>query len=448
MKSKVPHFRSSLLEGWRFDACLTILVAIGYSLFGGSLITYDGRQYLSTVNSISQHTLSEGYLLGRPPFYPLFLSVILSIWNSDRFLIFTQVAIMLFSALYFFRVLKKAIAPIFPRYTFPRVLPVIFVTSPTILGHGSTILQQSLFVTEAAILLTLLLHLLMNPRKSSLYVWLALLIVATTLTGQGMLAFNAGVLLCVVLIIVQSTRKSHFSIRQFVFGSIALLSLPLTLLGFSIFEEWAAQKSDVISVGLPAGSSITSFPSYFQSNPQRAANNLVEAYVTQSGLIPSIQSKGLLFPEGNGSARFFENRAHAENVFIPERKCGIADTNDAGPWYKHSKDVLQQNCAPFNFPKSFRWLPFLLGFLVSLVSFAFFPFSVILFYFAIKSRDLNLVNIILILILPSFLLRCSYIILGLQPDRYALPTLISAFVVVIFVIEGVKNFVLQNANRA
>ena len=431
---------SSSFHESKFDAYFTIVVSFVYALFGGSLITYDGRQYLSTANSITQLSLVDGYLFGRPPMYPMFLSGVLTIWNSDRFLIFAQVGLMITSILFLFRVFKRYICQIFPDFGIPRYLPYLFVFSPTILGYGSTVLQQSLFVSEAAIILALLIKMAMNPKSVQVYIWFSIMIMITTLTGQGMLPYIAGALACASLMFVRHLRASKFSLRYLLLGFLLYSSLPLTLMSFSFFEEWGLKNSAAVSVSLPQGTSLTEFPAYFRSDPQRALNNIFEALVTQSGLAPSIQAKGLIAPDGNGSASFFENRIHAESIFTPARKCGIADTYSEGSWYETSLNVLEQTCAIYSIPSSFQFLPFAIGFFISILSFLFFPFCFVFLYLSVRRRDKDLMFLILSLTLPSLLLRSSHILLGLQPDRYALPTLPANFLLFLFLIYTLGKF--------
>jgi hypothetical protein len=199
--------------------------------------------------------------------------------------------------------------------------------------------------------------------------------------------------------------------------------MPATLAMWSSFETWGSARPGAVNVGLPSGGSLIKYPQYFLQDPSVATDNLLEAYVTQSGLMPAIQAKGLIAPEGTDTYRFFENRVHAENVFLFDRSCGIIDTNYVGVWDSFSQGVIQQDCSRFILPDFFQNLGYIAGIVISILSFLFVPIGLVLVYLMLRNRRIS-ENIWLIsLILPSVLLRGSYVFLGFQPDRYALPTI-------------------------
>ena len=84
-----------------------LLISLFYTLFAGSLVTFDGNQYLATAHSIGKLSLTQGYLFGRPPLYPAFLALMLEISKSDRFLIFIQVLVIALTLQNLIRAINK-----------------------------------------------------------------------------------------------------------------------------------------------------------------------------------------------------------------------------------------------------------------------------------------------------------------------------------------------------
>jgi hypothetical protein len=147
----------------------------------------------------------------------------------------------------------------------------------------------------------------------------------------------------------------------------------------------------------------------------------------------------LIAPEGTDTYRFFENRVHAENVFLVDRSCGIIDTNYVGVWDRFSQGVIHQNCSAFIMPVPLQNLGYFIGGGIGLISFLYVPIGLILLYLIIRSRRLSEYAWLLLLILPSVLLRGSYVFLGFQPDRYALPTIPMAVILIWISFQAINN---------
>jgi len=414
-------------------------VAAFYTMAAGSLITYDGNQYLATAYSIAHRSLTSGYIFGRPPFYPFFLSVILSISNSDRFLIFVQVfisTVTIMIAFEFLRelLLKRSIMRL------NRIVVYFLILSPTITGYGTTVLQQSLFVSESSLLLAFLFKLLLNPEQKIFYFMIAICIPVTILTGQGMLPFVIGILLVLSYTIARRELNANLrkKINSFALLTLIALTIPLTFISWTSFEHWGLRHPGTISLAVPSGGLLRGYPSYFMHDPELAASDFFDNYVSQSGLAASMQVKGLISPERRQTPMFFENRVHAESSFSNARHCGIVEGYNIGSWYKYSTGVLKQSCAPLNVPHYLNLVIFGFGSLMAFCSFMFLPIGIYSLCVFVKRRDWQNFEIVLVLTAPGILLRLSYIALGFSPDRYALPVLPSTLFLLAFMLHKVR----------
>ena len=424
LKNLGPHLnRKSLwLERVKFLS-VPLMVAFGYSLTSGSLITYDGRQYLSTANSIRNLDLSQGYLFGRPPLYPIFLALLSFISDSDRFLIFCQVLMTSLSISFLIRIYNQRIVHYNSNLKFPRVLSLALILLPSINGYGTTILQHSLFLTEACLITAVLIIIITNPLELKNYIVFTTLIVCTFLTGQGMIPFVLTAILLLIILVAANQLRSKKRNWKLIFCTlIVCISIPATSILWASFESWGIKKNIGIVIPLPSGTSLLEYPKYFANDPQIAIENLSEAFAAQSGLTPSIGVKGLIYPNPPQADGFYENRVHAEYAFSAARKCGIADMNQSGEWFKYSLDVIKQTCAPISLPTVFYYSGIIGGLFLSLISTITLPLSILVLFGLVLSRKWKLLYIFSVLQLPSIALRVSYLLLGFQPDRYALPT--------------------------
>jgi ABC-type sugar transport system permease subunit len=255
-----------------------------------------------------------------------------------------------------------------------------------------------------------------------------------------MIPFIFGILAIIFISFILNAKQGQSSVLSRLPLIITLLLVvPLTLSLWSSFEKWGEGRPGAVVVALPSGTSLLQFPEYFSQNPKLAIDNLLEAFATQGGLVPAIQAKGLIAPNGTDTYRFYENRVHAEDVFSSGRSCGVVDTNYVGVWDRFSRGVIEQSCAPFSLPKILQNLGYLLGVFLSLVSILFMPIGLFLLLLIFREGRVKENTWIILIILPSLLLRASYVFLGFQPDRYALPSLPFAMILAWIIFKALQN---------
>ena len=417
---------------------ISFVIASFYTACAGSLITFDGRQYLATTHAIQTHNFANGYLFGRPPLYPVFLAALLSVSRSDRFLIFAQVFLIAITSLMLMNKILQFSKSRSIKISIPWWVRLILLVSPTITGYGSTVLQQTLFIVETNLMLLFLLTFLEgdNKKKNISYIFSLILVPITILTGQGMTPFVIGVgLLFSLFLLTDSQGKFKITIANLSLTVILLSAIPVSFVAYSQYEKWGLSKSDSVNYPVPSGSALSKYPKYFLGNPEQAAGDLFDDYVTQSGLAPAMQSKGLINPDHIITPAFYENRVHSENTFSMARSCGIADTNSAGGWYMFSVDMLTQNCAKIILPSFIGLLFFGIGAILSFASFVFIPISVLILLRSVRKRRIDDVRAICVLAFPSALVKGAYLLMGFQPDRYVVQTLIPAVITLLWLIQ-------------
>ena len=403
-----------------------LLISLFYTLFAGSLVTFDGNQYLATAHSIGKLSLTQGYLFGRPPLYPAFLALMLEISKSDRFLIFIQVLVIALTLQNLIRAINKELKKNF-NFTIPNWLIVAICISPTIAGYGTTVLQQPLFIVETNLCLLLLLRIYVQPRRIPNILLIGLMVLLSIWTGEGILPFTVTAITIAILFIL---ADGGYKINSAKLSALFLAILvPIGLLSLSVFQHWGESQPGSTTYSVPQGNLIAKYPSFFINDPLNAFNDLFDAYVTQSGLAPAIQAKGLL---NSPSTAMFENRIHAEATFNSSRRCGVSDTNSSGSWYKFSLKELQQNCSPLSLPSNIYNLASIWGLLLSFISFMFLPLALILGVFFCKRLNFAKGKFLLIIALPALILRLAYITIGFQPDRYVVQ-LFPEFITVFFI---------------
>jgi hypothetical protein len=389
-----------------------MLISVFYTLFAGSLVTFDGNQYLATAHSISKLSITQGYLFGRPPGYPTFLAIILKINHGDRFLIFIQVLLITSTALLLLRRISFLMFKHF-EISLPKWMLYLLLFLPTISGYGTTVLQQPLFIIETNLALFFLLGIFMEKAKRYNYFCILCLVPITIWTGEGLFPFCVGVILLGIWFGLRRPELCKPLAKTLLIAFIFII--PISSASLNLFQKWGARQPGTVTYGIPQGNLILKYPSFFIKSPQTAISDLLEDYITQSGLSPALQAKGLLDAP---SIPMFENRVHAENTFSMSRRCGVADTSSGGSWYKYSRTLLHQSCAPFSVPTLFSTFFYLLGAIASFFAFIFVPLGVFLLLVFWRGRDRQTFRFLSALIIPAILLRVSYILLGFQPDRY------------------------------
>ncbi len=392
---------------------LPVTIAIFYTFFGGSLITFDGNQYLATANSIMHFSITQGYLFGRPPGYPIFLAFLLSISRSDRFLIFIQVFLIASSTLLLMKRIDFLLKKIF-QFGIPKWIIYLLVFLPTIDGYGTTVLQQPLFIAETNLGLFLLLSILIESSNLSNYFYVGVLSVIAVWTGEGIIPFFACVIALALYLIMKSPEL--VSSKKILLTILILLSGLCAITSLSLFQNWGESRPNTITYGVPQGSDVLEYPKFFAHSPLIALSDFFDDYVTQSGLAPAVQTKGLLGV--SQSNPMFENRVHAEATFSVSRKCGITDSYNSGTWSRFARGSIVQSCAKFTLAPFLTGLSFTVGVFVSFISFIYIPLGLLLISTVRRKSEQGQLRFLVILVVPAAVLRLAYLLLGFQPDRY------------------------------
>ena len=414
-----------------------LLISIFYALFAGSLVTFDGNQYLATAHSISKFSITQGYLFGRPPGYPTFLAITLSIGHGDRFLIFIQVLLITCSTLLLLKRTSFLMQRLFG-ISLSKWLQYFLLFLPTITGYGTTVLQQPMFIVETNLTLYFLLGVYLDKNRKSNYFYLLSIVPITIWTGEGLFPFCVGVILLGIWFGFKRSDLKKPLMRMLLIAFIFII--PISSASLSAFQKWGAKQPGTSTYAIPQGNLILKYPSFFFKSPQTAINDLLEDYIAQSGLTPALQAKGLL---NAPSTPMFENRVHAENTFSISRHCGIADVNSTGSWYKYSSLLLHQSCAPLAIPSQFSTFYYLLGALASFFSFIFVPLAIFLLFGFWRKGAKSKLKFLSALVIPAILLRMAYIFIGFQPDRYVVQFLPEYVIVTLLTTKILLNAISE-----
>ena len=204
-------------------------------------------------------------------------------------------------------------------------------------------------------------------------------------------------------------------------GLLALVLLTPTLIANISWNHYSATQSSGASYkeSFPGAADLVHVPRYFLANPDTAISEFITSFSAQVGLTTS---RGF-----NGSSMhqnlppIYENQVISVRSYSADRSCGLLDWVNHEKWVQYAQSEWKPFCSIGKLPNwIFRTLQSLS--VIFLFIFACWPVVMIhrlLGFFRRKKDALTWQN--LILSLPIGFVLVSYLLLGAQPDRYAVP---------------------------
>ena len=389
-------------------------------LFTAPVITYDSQGYLASAKSLFSKDFGSMYFFARTPGYPLFLKTVLKIsGGSFRFVIIVQSALVSISTfLLLIQVFKKILKsdPIYASKF--RIVATLCSIQIGIIGYAAAALQQSLIVAFANTCLAYALYSKGKFFKKNQVLWGVFFLVGYSVWPLLCLIPAVALFISLDLIKILKTRLRRREIKIFI--NLIIMILP-TLFFATIWGSIANQdhtnnpnKSVSTATGL---SSLMKVPGWFLNSPQEGADVIAKSFVGQSGLIPSTGWNGVLKMP---NPPIFENRIHAEEAFSELRKGGLYDSAQNAPWVTFAKDSYILDRASLSLP---RIVYIFLSILTYLIKITWVCSPLFIIFICIVNRRFDDVDtqIYRMVSLPVLLYSASYIVLGAEIDRYALP---------------------------
>jgi len=419
---KITHFLQGVIKNrsafFFWLAAISSLLLI--NLFTSLTVTYDSQFYLASAKAISQGQIASHYFWARTPGYPIFLSAVHSIFgNKIRAVTILQSIILLGSLI----ILVRQLVKISPRVVMSRIyiFAGLLCLLPTYIGYSQAILQQSLLISLTNLLIASSLRTVKQTNVAKNYILFSIILMISVLVSPVMMLIGFTLVLLFEFRILRNKENLGS-----VIGKVCLCGLICLVPALAASESWSVfvHHNSRISpaynqVSEPGLNNLLAAPEYFMRNPERGFTEFLTAFSDQASFQPS---KGF-----NGSAMhqnlppLYENQVQGMQAFAPGRSCGLVDWVGYAPWVKYSSTNWGAFCSLAKMP---IWIFRLLEILSFLFPFVFVMWPLMTF-FALRqlfSRNrMESTHITSILILPSAALLFAYLMLGAQPDRYALP---------------------------
>jgi hypothetical protein len=402
-------FRSRFLE---VAALISFILPV---IFLGSVITYDGHQYLASAKELLSGGVDQHYFLARTPGYPLILAAVSIVPGSTLWtLLFFQSLAMASSSYFLLRQVGKIALDrkILSSRSF-NVIALFVLVQIQVIGYSSAVLQQAWFVVYTNLAIGLILY---NPQKtlSRFFGW-SLLFLAGSLVSPALNLISLGVAL---LLVVQVRRESKLEGTK-VIVLFFLLFLPVALFDYSWNQFVMNVKKESPSANYartPGISDFAKIPTFINENPLKALESWQSAYVTQSGLVPSLGWQGVV---NVPSSPLYENRIHSTEGFLQSRPCGFVDETNYGKWVGYSEEFLTPKCRIMAMPTPLFITLYCISILTGLAWLTFLPIAILMIaYFRRNKFHFRIREMHLALFIPPTLIVLSHILLGAQADRY------------------------------